>query len=118
MITNYTLEEQAIVNRDWIAVQTFRTYGAAKLIPLCQALSFQEEAPAVFEAFNALLDPWGDCILGKTPQWLSEITYDHTHLELSIALSGEEPELRLLVEPQGKPTTLTSSWETGCQTNH
>jgi hypothetical protein len=41
------------------------------------------------------------------------ITDDHSPYELSLALDGHAPEVRFLVEAQGEPTTLQSSWVDG-----
>jgi DMATS type aromatic prenyltransferase len=82
-----------------------------------QSLGFDRQLPKLVEGFNALVDPWGDQLIGDDPEWLSDICYDATPIEFSIAFESEQPEIRILIEPQGNPTTLLSSWEIGCQIN-
>lgn len=100
-----------------ISEQTFRELGIAKIKTFCHVLGFEQQIPAMLDGFNALINPWGEQIIGQTPRWPSDVSYDHTPMEFSVAFEENQPELRLLLEPQGNPTTLQSSWEIGCQIN-
>lgn len=109
---NYALQP-----RTHNATQTFRNYGLSKLLPLFQAVGLEAQAQQFLPIFNTLLANWGEQTVGTSPRWASEVTYDHTPMELSVALNGDRPEVRLLIEAQGNPTTIASSWAAGCQLN-
>lgn len=112
-----TFERQMMDDCEQIAIQTFRSYGLSKILPLFHALGFEEQAERFLPLFNTMTADWGEQRMGTTPRWASEVAYDHTPMELSVALNGDRPEIRLLIEPQGNPATLTSSWMAGCQLN-
>jgi DMATS type aromatic prenyltransferase len=96
------------------ASQTFRAFGAAKLSSMCRAVGFSEtDTQTVSSFFDFLTSPWGERPLGTRPSWASDVTDDHSPYELSLALDGHHPEVRFLVEAQGEPTTLQSSWVDG-----
>ncbi|WP_257453784.1 tryptophan dimethylallyltransferase family protein [Archangium lipolyticum] len=97
-----------------IASQTFHAFGSAKLTAMCRAVGFTEEdTRTVLKFFELLTSPWGQRRIGTEPVWASDITDDHSPYELSLALDGRTPEVRFLVEAQGEPTTLQSSWVDG-----
>jgi DMATS type aromatic prenyltransferase len=96
------------------ASQTFHAFGSAKLSAMCRAVGFAEaDARTVLKFFRLLTSPWGERLIGTKPSWASDITDDHSPYELSLALDGQTPEVRFLVEAQDEPTTLQSSWEEG-----
>lgn len=96
-------------------MQTFGSFGNARLEALCRAIDF-DPAPAL-AAFGALIAPWSDRPLGATPPWPSDITDDHTPYELSVGIEGERAEPRFLVESQGDDGTLATRWAAGRATN-
>lgn len=110
------LERQTRDDFAHIATQTFKNYGLNKILPLFRALELEEQGQKFLPIFDTMLADWGDQIIGTAPNWASEVAYDHTPMELSVAFNGD-PEIRLLIEPQGNPATLTSSWIAGCELN-
>jgi DMATS type aromatic prenyltransferase len=98
------------------ASRTFREFGTAKLSAVCRAVGFPErDTRTVARFFDILTSPWGERPLGTEPPWASDISDDHAPYELSLALDGRGPEVRFLVEAQGEPTTLQSSWVDGLE---
>jgi DMATS type aromatic prenyltransferase len=98
------------------AGQTFREFGATQLDSLCRAIQFGE-TENVKRLFEVLVSSWGDRLIGDRPSWPSDVTDDHTPFEFSLAVDGQQTELRLLVEQQGSPTTLQSTWDMGLELN-
>lgn len=97
---------------------TFQEFGNARLQALCQAVG---HGPADIETaqrfFTLMSSPWGTQRIGTSPPWRSDITDDCTPFEFSLALDGDTPEVRFLIEAQNGPTTLRSSWEDGLALN-
>lgn len=63
--------------------------------------------------FAALLSPWATQPVPSSPDWPSDIGDDHTPYEFSLAIGGERPELRVLVEAQAKAPTPRAYWRAG-----
>jgi hypothetical protein len=95
-----------------VSPQTGYEYAAEQLSRLCAAVGPTKPADAL-RLLGDVLGAWGSSSLGPTPACPSDITDDATPLELSIALTGGTPELRVLVEAQGAESALSSRWETG-----
>jgi hypothetical protein len=105
-------------DRAWAASQTFQDFGNDRLRALCESVGYTPaEVQTVQRFFTAMSDGWGQRRIGTTPPWLSDITDDHTPYEFSVALEGEFPEVRFLIESQNNPTTLQTSWEDGLALN-
>jgi DMATS type aromatic prenyltransferase len=97
---------------------TFQEFGTDRLQALCEAVGYSAaDTRTVQRFFRFMSTPWGTRRIGTTPPWLSDITDDHTPFELSLALEGERPEVRFLIESQSSSTTLRSSWEDGLALN-
>ncbi len=105
------------MKHNWTTAQTFKAFGAAKLTSLCSTLGFEAETALVLRLFDTLIAPWSERLIGSVPTWTSDITDDHTPFEFSLAFDGIQPELRLLIEAQGNPTTLVSSWAAALDVN-
>jgi DMATS type aromatic prenyltransferase len=110
--------EQATAARTRIPWQSLQSFGSEQLAALCQAAGFDgRDTQTVRHTFERMCGPWGRQDLGKIPAWRSDITDDHTPFELSLAMEGGQPEVRFLLEAQGAPTTLRSSWEAALALN-
>jgi DMATS type aromatic prenyltransferase len=101
------------LTRQGASTQTHFQYGAQKLRALCCALGFEENTESIVQLFRSFIYPWGETTIGEVPKWPSDITDDHTPFEFSIALSNNQPELRILIEAQGALPTLQSQREAG-----
>lgn len=110
--------EQAVAARARIPWQSLGSFGSDRLDALCHAVGFgTRDTRTVRRTFELMCSPWGEQPLGRAPEWRSDITDDHTPFELSLAMEGGQPEVRFLLEAQGQPTTLRSSWEAGLALN-
>lgn len=58
-------------------------------------------------------DDWFDRQTGSGPWFDTDITDDGSPFELSVALEGAQPELRVLAEAQEAPFDLHSNWRAG-----
>ena len=84
-----------------VAAQTFISYACGKLDALCAAAGFDSWGRARARAeLTAALLPWGEEQIGDRPRQQSELSDDHFPLEFSLTLSGGQPEVRVLFEPQ------------------
>jgi DMATS type aromatic prenyltransferase len=98
--------------------QSLQSFGSEQLDALCHAVGFGAgDTWTVRRTFERMCGTWGPRPLGENPAWRSDITDDHTPFELSLALEQGQPEVRFLLEAQGQPTTLRSSWEAGLALN-
>jgi len=96
---------------------TLADAGVAKLRALCSALGY--DAFSIHRAsclFRKLAVGWGGRPAQAKP-WPSDVTDDHSPFELSIAIDGDLPEIRFLVEAQGEAPSLRSNWEAGLRVN-
>lgn len=94
---------------------TFRSQGSEQLTALCRAVGF-EARPAV-EAFETLVEPWGELPVGTAPRWASDITDDGSPYEFSLGIEGARGEPRFLVESQGRDGSLSAAWTAAQETN-
>ncbi|MBN1204859.1 MAG: hypothetical protein JXB05_08040 [Myxococcaceae bacterium] len=112
------LDAERPAGREDTAAMTFQEFGNARLQVLCEAVGYSaSEIQTVQRFFTAMSAPWGTRRIGTTPPWRSDITDDNTPFEFSLALEGDRPEVRFLIEAQNNPTTLQSSWEDGLALN-
>jgi DMATS type aromatic prenyltransferase len=90
---------------------TLADAGVQRLHSLLRALDYEAaRVPPVEQVFRMLADSWGDAVFGGVPRWASDITDDCTPFEFSVAIDGETPELRFLVEVQGAAPSLSANW--------
>jgi len=109
---------QAPAARTRIPWQSLQSFGSERLAALCQAVGFDgQDTQTVRRTFELMCAPWGKQDIEKIPAWRSDITDDHTPFEFSLAMEGGQPEVRFLLEAQGEPTTLRSSWEAALALN-
>jgi len=94
---------------------TLRSFAQARLEALCHTVDFEPAIAA--ETLDMFLAPWGDCSLRARPPWPSDITDDHTPVELSLSIEGNRLEPRFLVEVQGRDGSLASAWSAARETN-
>lgn len=110
--------EQAPAVRAPIPWQSLQSFGSERLDALCHAVGFGAgDSRTVRRTFELMCGAWGQRPLGERQTWRSDITDDHTPFELSLALEEDQPEVRFLLEAQGQPTTLRSSWEAALALN-
>lgn len=103
---------QAIQGRQG-AMSTYFEHGASKLRALCLSSAFAQKTEEIVRHFRTLIFPWGERPLEETPRFLSDVGDDHTPYEFSLAIGGNQPELRILLEAQGEPPSLESNWQAG-----
>lgn len=87
-----------------------RARAVTKLSRLCEAIDFGEDTETALRLFRLLSESWdrqGDF------EWQSDVTDDHSPCEFSLAIDGDQRELRFLMEVQGHPMTLQSGWDAG-----
>jgi tryptophan dimethylallyltransferase len=96
---------------------TLGSFGERKLRLCCEGLGLSHESAAAVEVFRRLSQTWSSWPLGDAPAWSTDITDDRTPFEFSVAFDGGLPKLRMLVEAQQAPLTLSSSWEAGLRVN-
>lgn len=85
---------------------------AERLGALARAAGFGDETEAVLKTFRRVVSP---CIpIASSPaRWTSEISDDHTPVELSAAITDHESDVRVLFEPQGPVPSLAASRSAG-----
>lgn len=81
-------------------------YTAERLAALCRSAGFAAECENITRTYRNLVHPWGDVPLGKPSPWVSDISDDHTPVELSVAIADQRAEVRVLFEPQADVPTL------------
>lgn len=100
-----------------LAERSFGDVATAGLRGLCGALQLPD---ACHRAVNALVPAlqgaWTKRSFGAAPPTTSDITDDGSPFEYSVTLGPGLGEVRLLLEPQGQPTTPQSSWAEGWAT--
>jgi pyrroloquinoline quinone (PQQ) biosynthesis protein C/NTP pyrophosphatase (non-canonical NTP hydrolase) len=79
---------------------------APRLSNLCSAAGFGAHGDEVVRTFRSLVSPWGDAPAKRSSTWMSEISDDNTPIELSVAITDGEAEVRVLFEAQAKEPTL------------
>jgi DMATS type aromatic prenyltransferase len=114
----HRLEQQRPEGREETSNMTFQEFGNGRLQALCKAVGYgPAEIQTVQRFFTVMSSPWGTQRIGTAPAWRSDITDDNTPFEFSLALEGDRPEVRFLIEAQNNPTTLQSTWEDGLALN-
>src|SRR3569832_828145 len=83
--------------------------GTEQLAALAAVTGMTAELPRMQEIFTELLG-MSASRTATTPAYPSDVVDDHTPYELSIALGGAAPELRMLVEPAHGDYSLTGRW--------
>jgi DMATS type aromatic prenyltransferase len=112
------LEQQRPSGREETSSMTFQEFGTGRLQSLCEAVGYgPAEIQTVQRFFTVMSSPWGSQRIGTAPAWRSDITDDNTPYEFSLALEGDRPEVRFLIEAQNSPTTLQSTWDDGLALN-
>jgi DMATS type aromatic prenyltransferase len=97
-----------------IAEQTHLELAMRKLYVLCESAGFDRTAiDSAAELLEEILDPWGRARIGTRPTFRSDIGDDHYPIEFSLALKGNEPEVRVLFEAQSGQPDLVSQWLAG-----
>ncbi|MDQ2644128.1 MAG: hypothetical protein M3020_09955 [Myxococcota bacterium] len=97
---------------------TLHHLGLAKLVGLGQALQQgPEQTRRSLDVFETLTQHWGNASAEPKPAWPSDITDDGTPFEFSVSFHEGGVDLRLLVEPQMQPSTLSSNWSAGLEIN-
>jgi DMATS type aromatic prenyltransferase len=101
-----------------VAPQTLLDVGTRRLHTLCRALGYDAaQASSSGEIFRKLAVSWADRPAAGNPHRDSDITDDHTPFEFSVAIDGDAPELRFLLEVQGVAPSVLSDWEAGLAMN-
>jgi cytokinin dehydrogenase len=93
---------------------TFQAVGLGLLDGLCAAARFPEQRRT--QALRTLADmlvPWGEWLVGDQPRFPSDIGDDHFPIEHSLAASGSDLELRVLLEAQAPSCQLPDLWAAG-----
>src|SRR5262249_31938044 len=90
---------------------TLAELATARLSNLCYAvgISPSQTATAV-GVFRTLSASWGGWPASLEARWPSDITDDHSPFEFSLALEGDSPEVRFLIEVQGETPSVQSNW--------
>ncbi|RYE82395.1 MAG: hypothetical protein EOO75_20775, partial [Myxococcales bacterium] len=78
---------------------------------LCHALDLDSEARRGTELLADLFAPWGATRVPPQPAYATFVSDDHSPYELSVALSSQGPELRLLFEAQAPSPSLHANHE-------
>lgn len=86
--------------------------GSEQLAALAAVNGMTAELPRMRHIFQALLGENARAGLG-TPAYPSDVVDDHTPYELSLAIGGGTPELRMLVEPNDGDPSLAGRWRAG-----
>jgi DMATS type aromatic prenyltransferase len=89
--------------------RTLVSEGCARLEGLARAIGFEDELPSMVSTFRRLTSSWGEMPIDPTPAWASDVCDDHTPFELSVAIHGGEPELRVLAEAMDLPAGAAGS---------
>lgn len=90
---------------------TLLQYGVERIQQLCPVLGFDaRDEKRIVDIFGRMASGWGHLRVGGRPRWPSDITDDHSPFELSLAIDGDTPELRVLAEIQDGLPTMQSNW--------
>lgn len=96
------------------SVETLRDREVERLADVSRVLGFDEAATrSMREVFLALSESWGQLPAGGTPPWPSDVCDDHSPFEVSVAINGRGPQLRVLVEPMDAPPSHSASLAAG-----
>ena len=80
--------------------------AADRLETLLSAAGFGPQVRTNLDVFRRLVQGWGEKPVEAYGAWPSEISDDHTPIELSVALGERATEVRALLEPQATSPTL------------
>lgn len=86
--------------------ETFERYGARTLAALARAIGMTGQVEQMLSVFRTMISPWGNREIGDRPRWRSDVCADGSPLEFSLAIEGEQPEIRVLTEPLSPFPTL------------
>jgi len=93
---------------------TFQSIGLGRLDGLCTAARFSDRRrQQALDTLDDMLAPWGDWLVGNQPPVACDIGDDHFPIEHSLALSGEDVEIRVLMEAQTPSGRRLDSWTAG-----
>jgi DMATS type aromatic prenyltransferase len=87
----------------------------AKAIALARELGVQQLVPALLRFLRTVGEDWFER-QADWPLFDTDITDDGSPFELSLALEGDQAELRVLAEAQQAPYDLDSNWRAGVRT--
>lgn len=91
---------------------TLLELGTWQLVALATvADELLRDLPRIVEVFGDLLGTSATRRAGGIPAYASDVVDDHTPFEMSIAIGGAEPELRVLVETVRGDSSLAARWD-------
>lgn len=91
---------------------TLLELGTWQLVALATvADELVRDLPRIVEVFGDLLGTSAARRAGGIPAYASDVVDDHTPFEMSIAVGGAAPELRLLVETVRGDSSLAARWD-------
>lgn len=94
-----------------LAERSFSDVATTNIRDLCKVLQLPDACARSADALIPLLQgAWAQRRFGIAPPTTSDITDDGSPFEYSVALGTGMREVRLLLEPQGQPTTPQASW--------
>lgn len=88
---------------------TYQQIAQAQLRRLCTALGIARDAERHEAVRQRLFEGWGEAEIPESPPYPSSIGDDHSPFEYSLALGGQNSELRLLFEVQARTPGLLSN---------
>lgn len=93
---------------------TFHGVGLGLLDGLCTAARFSDQRRMqALCTLEDMLAPWGNWSVGEQPRFPSDIGDDHFPIEHSLAVSGDDVEVRVLLEAQAASCQLPDLWAAG-----
>lgn len=92
-------------------------HGAQRLTSLARVTGLEGQLGTMQRIFAEALGVWGRARLDGPPPWRSDVCDDHTPYEFSVAVGGERPELRVLVEARDESASLLSNRVEGKRLN-
>lgn len=103
--------DRAGTERSYVATSTLAELGTNQLRGLGEALELPvADTQRLIEIFTHLLGTAAWRSAGDPPAYASDVVDDHTPFEMSIAVGGTAPELRILVEPVDGDPSLSGRW--------
>lgn len=105
------LSEQRAGAENVVASTRLAELGTHQLRGLAEALELPvTDSQRLIEIFTHLLGTAAWRSAGDPPAYTSDVVDDHTPFEMSIAVGGGAPELRVLVEPVDGDHSLAGRW--------
>jgi len=89
--------------------QTVATAAARQLEGLWKGVHGDDCPLEMRSLLSSVVMPWGARPLSRTSIWPSDIGSDHSPFEFSVALTPDVPEIRMVVEAQGKASTFRAT---------